>query len=63
MIAWWEDNGPPVYIAAAGYLGLIKDPKSKKKTDTGKPASGGHRGNDLNELLKMAGRGGEIRFN
>jgi hypothetical protein len=37
-------------------LGLIK-PKKKKSSST-KPASGGHRGDDLNELLSMAGPGG-----
>lgn len=56
MIDWWEDNGPPVYIAAAAYLGLVK---SKKKS-TGKPAKDGHPGGDLNELAKMAGPGGMI---
>jgi len=61
MVDWWKENGPPVYIAVAGYLGLIKDKKSK--APVGKPASGGHKGNDLNELLKMAGKGGEIRLN
>lgn len=30
MLSWWEDNGPPVYISVASYLGLNK-PKDKKK--------------------------------
>lgn len=30
----WEHNGPPVYIAVAGYLGLIKKRKpTVKKID------------------------------
>lgn len=49
MIKWWSDNGPPVYVSVAGYLGLIK--KKKKKSQS--PG-------DLNELLKMAGAGGMI---
>ena len=49
MIEWWSENGPPVYVSVAGYLGLIK--KKKKKNQ----APG-----DLNELLKMAGAGGMI---
>lgn len=24
MQDWWVENGPPVYMAVAGYLGLIK---------------------------------------
>lgn len=60
MIDWWKHNGPPVYVAAAGYLGLIKE---RKPTSTAKPATGGHKGGDLNELFKMAGPGGMIRFN
>lgn len=55
MLEWWAENGPPVYVAAAAYLGLIK---SKPKAGT--PAKGGHKGDDLNELLKMAGSGGMI---
>jgi hypothetical protein len=58
MVDWWSDNGPPVYIAAAAYLGLVKT--NKKGQSTGKPAEDGHRGNDLDELLKLAGPGGMI---
>lgn len=52
MMEWWSENGPPVYVAAAAYLGLIK-PASKKssKAETG----------DLGDLLKMAGPGGMIQ--
>lgn len=32
MQKWWTDNGPPVYMAVAGYLGLIKKPEPKKGT-------------------------------
>jgi hypothetical protein len=56
MVEFWSENGPPVYVSAAAYLGLIK-PK-KKRSSQGKPAKEGHRGDDLNELLKMAGPGG-----
>lgn len=47
MCDWWEKNGPPVYVAAAAYLGLIK---TDKKSDVG----------DLGDLIKMAGPGGMI---
>ena len=57
MVEFWAENGPPVYVSAAAYLGLIKS-KKKKASSQGKPAKGGHRGDDLNELLKMAGPGG-----
>jgi hypothetical protein len=50
MLDWWTDNGPPVYVAAAAYLGLIK----------GKGTSGSKEPGDLGELLKMAGPGGII---
>lgn len=53
MVKWWEENGPPVYVAAAAYLGLIKP---KKKSSTGKADDAGN----LNELLKLAGPGGMI---
>lgn len=49
MLDWWLENGPPVYVAAAAYLGLNK---SASKSNKG---SG-----DLNELLKFAGKGGVI---
>lgn len=54
MVEWWKNNGPPVYIAAAGYLGLIKEPS--KQTKNGKPVK--QESGNLNELLKMAGPGG-----
>jgi hypothetical protein len=50
MVEFWSENGPPVYVSAAAYLGLIKP---KKKSSSGKSTGG-----DLNELLKMAGPGG-----
>lgn len=49
MVTWWSENGPPVYVSVASYLGLVKPRKSKSK-GTG----------DLNELLKLAGPGGMI---
>ena len=48
MLDWWLENGPPVYVSAASYLGLIK-PKSSKEAP-----------GDLNELAKLAGAGGMI---
>lgn len=26
----WRENGPPVYMSVAGYLGLIKKPEEKE---------------------------------
>lgn len=49
MNDWWSENGPPVYIAVAGYLGLIKEPEGSKPVG------------DLNELAKLAGAGGMIQ--
>lgn len=46
MLDVWEEEGPPVHISVAGYLGLAK------------PSSGGTKGtssgkfNDLDELLE-----------
>lgn len=57
MVDWWSTNGPPVYIAVAGYLGLIKEPV--KKVD-GKPQPVKREVGNLNDLLKMAGAGGII---
>lgn len=34
MQDWWKANGPPVYMAVAAYLGLIKD-TSKEYGDLG----------------------------
>jgi len=46
----WRLNGPPVYMAVAGYLGLIKEDK-KASTEYG----------SLDELAAMFGStGGEI---
>jgi hypothetical protein len=56
MVEFWADNGPPVYVSVAGYLGLIKRRKSSSSTKSGQKPVGG----DLNELLKLAGPGGMI---
>lgn len=56
MVDWWEHNGPPVYVAAAGYLGLLKPKSSKAKDKSGKPIK--QDTGNLNDLLKMAGPGG-----
>lgn len=50
MLDWWNENGPPVYISVAAYLGIIKDSTGKDK-----PVG------DLNELAKLAGAGGMIQ--
>lgn len=51
MLDHWELNGPPVYIAVAAYLGLIKEDKKSSK-DYG----------DLDDLAAMfAGSGGMIQ--
>jgi hypothetical protein len=52
MLDWWADNGPPVYISVAAYLGLIK---------TGSDSSSAKEPGDLNDLVKMAGAGGMIQ--
>jgi len=58
MVDWWMDNGPPVYIAVAGYLGLIKDKNSRKDKGSNTLANTG----DLNELARMfQGNGGMIQ--
>lgn len=57
MVEHWKQNGPPVYMAVAGYLGLIKtDGKaSSTKKDTGQYG-------DLNDLARMfQGTGGLIQ--
>lgn len=55
MLDWWSNNGPPVYIAVAGYLGLIKEDKAGSQPKAiPKPKESGN----LNDLLKMAGSGG-----
>lgn len=45
MQAHWKESGPPVYMAVAGYLGLISEKKSK---DVG----------NLDELEELLGSGG-----
>ena len=57
MLDWWEQNGPPVYMSVAAYLGLY----DKKKTSQKKSAKSGKSG-DLNQLAAMfAGTGGMIQ--
>ena len=52
MVKHWKDNGPPVYLAVAAYLGLVK---------TKKPAKMGETGN-LDELVAMfSGSNGVIQ--
>lgn len=77
MLDWWKYNGPPTYIAAAGYMGLIKDrPKTKtpkeplqfplspgpqKLVEAPKSKAGT---GDLNELVSMfRNMGGGFRVN
>lgn len=55
MLQYWAENGPPVYVSVAGYLGLIK-PKKLSPTKPGQKPVGG----DLNDLTKLAGPGGMI---
>lgn len=53
MIDWWGENGPPVYISVAGYLGLIKKRSPKVREGTG---------GNLEELENMfASSGGMIQ--
>lgn len=57
MVEHWKTNGPPVYMAVAGYLGLIKT--DKKATSSG--GSSQEYGN-LEELARMfEGTGGMIQ--
>lgn len=35
MLDLWDQNGPPVYLAVAGYLGLIKTKGKTRKQDIG----------------------------
>jgi hypothetical protein len=53
MCEYWSWAGPPVYVSAAAYLGLIKKKPSKKNKGKGQQETG-----NLNELFKMAGPGG-----
>jgi hypothetical protein len=50
LIEWYLENGPPVYVSVAAYLGMT----GKKSETKGKQG-------DFNELLKMAGPGGMIQ--
>lgn len=34
MVEHWKLNGPPVYMAVAGYLGLIKEDKRRPKDES-----------------------------
>jgi hypothetical protein len=53
MQDWWKYNGPPAYMAVAGYLGLIK----KRPSGTNGEAKYG----DLEELAQFfSGSGGVI---
>lgn len=54
MLEHWKLNGPPVYIAVAGYLGLIKPEAGvdkQKREEVG----------NLNDLLGMATSNGMIQ--
>lgn len=60
----WDENGPPVYIAVAGYLGMFKKDKDKKRdfeqdSPTGIPGPE-QGGNDPNELVHMLSETGGI---
>jgi hypothetical protein len=35
MLDWWEQHGPPVYIAVAAYLGLVKEPAKETTVPAG----------------------------
>ena len=67
MVEHWEKFGPPVYIAAAGYLGLIGKETKKGQAGNGaqetasKPiGTSGERGN-LNDLAQLlSGSGGVL---
>ena len=54
MLDHWQANGPPVYMAVAGYLGLIK---SDSKSGESKAQS---QYGDLNELAAMFGETGGV---
>lgn len=55
MLEHWKLNGPPVYIAVAGYLGLIK-PEAGVEKENRPPEVG-----NLNDLLSLAGKNGMIQ--
>lgn len=57
MVEHWKTSGPPVYMAVAGYLGLIKVDKKASPGSDGPQQYG-----DLNELARMfEGTGGMIQ--
>lgn len=53
MVRHWKHNGPPVYMAVAGYLGLIKEDKDIPKTDEEKYGN-------LEELAAMFEQSGGV---
>lgn len=56
MIEHWRQNGPPVYMAVAGYLGLIKGDKGSQSGLSDEEKYG-----NLEELEQMfASTGGMI---
>lgn len=56
MVDHWKHNGPPVYMAVAGYLGLIK-PEKERPGATEEQKYG-----NLDDLEQMfAGTGGLIQ--
>lgn len=66
MVEHWKKFGPPVYIAAAGYLGLMGKEETKGQEGNGaqmasKPiGKSGERGN-LNDLAQLlSGSGGVL---
>lgn len=65
MVTHWEKMGPPVYIAAAAYMGLIgKDTKGQAgngaQTASKPIGKSGEKGN-LNDLAKLlSGHGGVL---
>lgn len=58
MVKWWEEMGPPVYVAAAAYLGLIKT-KKELSSPSQTQGSGKDPGN-LEELAKLFGADGML---
>lgn len=60
MLSHWEKNGPPVYVAVAGYLGLIATEDKKKPSESSsKPIGNSGEKGDLNDLARMlSGSGG-----
>jgi len=57
MLDWWEEHGPPPYIAIASYLGMNKRKPKKKQASTGSKETG-----NLNDLAAMfSASGGMIQ--